>query len=313
MKEVEIMNKEIPVFLFNGFLDSGKSTLIKEIIESEENYQNYNTLIISLEEGEVEFDSNWLKKYQVNYVYIEEDEHKEEEFFLNLVKKYNPKQIVIELNAFIDINEVKLPRNFAIYQEVTLFDATKFEVYFNNMKPMINQMVMYSSLVVFNRCSDVSNLSTYRRMIRAFNQQTEIAFEMPDGKMTTILDEDLPYDINSDNITLEDKDYPIWYLDVTECFDKYENKTINFNAFVRDAKSDTLVVGRRIMTCCEDDIQFYGFECLTTPELEDGTYVNITCNVVKSYSSIANGFVIMLKVIEIEVIDNREEEYLEFN
>ena len=29
-------NNQIPVFLFNGFLDSGKTTLIKDIIESEE-------------------------------------------------------------------------------------------------------------------------------------------------------------------------------------------------------------------------------------------------------------------------------------
>ena len=307
------MNREIPVFLFNGFLDSGKSTLIKEIIESEENYQNYNTLIVSLEEGEVEFDSKWLKENKVNYVYIEEDEHKNEEFFLDLIEKYEPKQVVIELNAFVDVMEMKLPKNFKIYQEVTLFDASKFEIYFNNMKPIINQLVAYSSLVVFNRCDDSKNLSTYRRMIRAFNQQTEIAFEMPDGKMTTILDEDLPYDINSDHIVVEDKDFPIFYLDVTECFDKYKDKTVSFNAFVRDAKSDTLVVGRRIMTCCEDDIQFYGFECLTTPDFADGTYINLKCKVVKSYSSIANGFVIMLDVNEIEVIDNREEEYLEFN
>ena len=38
------MNKEIPLFLFNGFLDSGKTTLIKEIIESDKAYQGYKTL-----------------------------------------------------------------------------------------------------------------------------------------------------------------------------------------------------------------------------------------------------------------------------
>lgn len=307
------MIKEIPVFLFGGFLDSGKTTLIKQIIEGEEAYQSYNTLIISTEEGEVEYDSDWIKENEINFVLIEDDEFKDEQYFLDLVKKYNPKQIVIELNPFIDFNEFKLPRSFKIVQEITLFDASKFELYFNNMKPLINRMVQYASLVVFNRCENNLNLNKYRRNIRSFNQDTQIAFENSDGKLTTLLDEDLPYDINSDVIHLKDEDYPIWYLDMSESFRKYQNKQITFKAYIRDVNLNTIVVGRQIMTCCLDDIQFYGFECITDEFVYNNSFVEITCTPIINYSEIALREVLMLQALNIKKLEYVEEEYLSFN
>ena len=307
------MNYEIPVFLFNGFLDSGKTTLIKEIIEGEKSYHGYNTLIIAFEDGENGYDEEWIKNNEINVVIVEDEEFKDELFFYELVKKYKPKQIVMELNAFIDFDELRMPRNFAVYQEVTLFDASKFELYYINMKPLINRMVQYSSLIVFNRCANnISDLGKYRRYIRTFNQSGNVAFENEDGKLTTILNEDLPYDIKSDHIKIEDKDFPVWYLDITECYDKYANKEITFNAYVREITSETVVVGRKIMTCCEDDIQFYGFEGLTDKKVTNNSFVSVTCKPIKHFSSIAQATVIMLEILEIKELDYVEESYLEF-
>ena len=130
-------NNQIPVFLFNGFLDSGKTTLIKEIIEGEEAYGGYNTLIITFEDGEIEYSKEWQDKNKVNVVFVDEDEnYKDELFYYELIKKYHPKQIVMELNAFVNFNEIMLPRIFMVYQEITLFDTNKFELYYNNMKPL---------------------------------------------------------------------------------------------------------------------------------------------------------------------------------
>ena len=307
------MNKEIPVFLFNGFLDSGKTTLIKEIIESDKAYQGYNTLIIATEDGEVEYDSKWIKDNEVYVEIMLDDEYKDDLYFYNLFKKYQPKQIVIELNAFVDFSEFKFPRNFVVYQEVCLFDASKFELYYNNMKPIINKMVAYATLVVFNRTFDNNNLAKFRRNIRAFNQNCDVAFENKEGKLTTILNEDLPYNINSDLITIEDKDFPILYLDITECFDKYIDKTLTFNLYVREVTPNTIVVGRQIMTCCADDIQFFGFECLTDEFVFNNSFIKLTCKPIKHYSEIANHDVIMLKAIRIEKLEYVEEEYLEFS
>lgn len=42
---------EVPIFIVNGLLDSGKTSLIKEIIENNVSYQTGNTLLVICEEG----------------------------------------------------------------------------------------------------------------------------------------------------------------------------------------------------------------------------------------------------------------------
>ena len=52
---------EVPIFIVNGLLESGKTTLIKEIIENNVSYQAGTTLLVVCEEGETEYEERWLK------------------------------------------------------------------------------------------------------------------------------------------------------------------------------------------------------------------------------------------------------------
>ena len=79
--------KEVPVFLLNGFLESGKTSLIKEIVENNDNYHNNSTVIICCEEGEVEYEEEWCEKYQIHVEYVESLEDFTVEFFDELDKK----------------------------------------------------------------------------------------------------------------------------------------------------------------------------------------------------------------------------------
>ena len=47
--------KEIPVYLFTGFLDAGKSTFIQETLEDPAFNEGQKTLRLVCEEGEVEY------------------------------------------------------------------------------------------------------------------------------------------------------------------------------------------------------------------------------------------------------------------
>ena len=48
-------NKEIPVYLFTGFLDSGKTTFIQETLEDPGFNDGQKTLLIVTEEGDTEY------------------------------------------------------------------------------------------------------------------------------------------------------------------------------------------------------------------------------------------------------------------
>lgn len=307
-----MFKKELPVFIFNGFLDSGKTKLMKEILESDDYYHDGKTLVIQTEEGTISLESSWCQEYHINVELCLEDEMFNKEYIANLVKKYQPNQIFLELNAFFDIQNLVFPKQCKIYQWVTTIDTTKFEIFYNNMKQIFNNMVSNATIIIFNRSDDIEGLGNYRRMIRAFNQQAQIGFEDKNGNVKTTLDEDLPYNINDDFIELKDEDYPVWYLDIFDNYDKYKGKTIKYRAYVRDVTKETIIVGRRIMTCCEADIQFCGYECLTDQFVQNNSFVMVTGKVVKHFSEIANEEVMMLELTDIEKLPYVEEKYLTF-
>lgn len=303
--------KEVPVFLLNGFLESGKTTLIKEIVENNETYHNNSTVIIACEDGEIEYDEEWCEKYQIHVEHISKQSDLTPEYMERVDEIYMPDRFVIEYNGFFDWNIQEFPEYMVIYQQITLIDATTFNVMFNNMKKQFNTMVKDSSLVIFNRCDGVKDLGLYRRWIRAMNQNAQIAFENANGSFTSMLDEDLPYDLSKDIIMFEPDVYATWYVDVFDNYEKYFNKTIKFEVYVRDiAKNGNLVCGRQVMTCCSQDIQFLGYEVVNKtnvkPKVDDLIYLE--CTVHHEYSKLACEEVVILHAKNITILPPKEEE-----
>ncbi|MBR6071527.1 MAG: hypothetical protein IKP77_01685 [Acholeplasmatales bacterium] len=296
--------KELPVFLLNGFLESGKTTLIKEIVENNEQYHDNSTVIITCEEGEVEYDDKWCEKYQVHVEVIDKQEDLTPAYLKKIDEIYAPDRIVMEYNSFFDWDAQEFPEYMVIYQQITLIDAKTFNVMFNNMKKIFQQMVQNSSLVIFNRCDGIKDLGLYRRWIRGLTQQAQIAFEDKNGNLTTMLDEDLPYDLSKDVICFEEDVYPTWYVDVFDNYEKYFNKTFKFKAFVRGIEKKTIVVGHDVMTCCSEDIQFLGYEVVneSKTKVKLGDCVYLECYVTREYSDLAQEEVVMLHAKGITVL-----------
>lgn len=304
--------QKVPLFIVNGLLESGKTTLVKEVVENNVSYQEYNTLLIVSEEGEVEYEKWWLEEYKVHIEVVDSIEDLNIGNLKKLDEKYMPAQIVLELNGFYDLDEIEFPDYMQVYQIITTIDATTFGVFFPNMKQVFNNLVKYSSLVIFNRSDDIKELGSYRRQIKMFNPECQVAFEGKDGSLTGMLDEDLPYDLSKDNIYFEEDDYPTWYIDVFEHHEKYMGKTIKFKTFIKDVIENGYVIGRDVMTCCEDDIQFFGYELIdeTDTIVGIGDCILLECEVVFEYSDIAEQEVVMLKSKKIHKLPKEENKVL---
>ena len=87
---------EIPVYLFSGFMDSGKSSLIRETLVEGDFSENGRTLLILCEDGEVEFEEEELLKVNTKLAMIEEEEGFTSEKLQELDKTYRPDQVFIE-------------------------------------------------------------------------------------------------------------------------------------------------------------------------------------------------------------------------
>ena len=252
----------MPVFLIDGFLESGKTQFLQFTMEQDYFMAEGKTLLIVCEEGETEYSEELLKRTKTAAVYIDSLEELNPERLLELELLYNAERVLIEWNGMWNLDELKLPDDWNVYQQITLIDMSSFDLYATNMKSLLYSMVRNSEMIICNRCDGIEDLSGYRRTLKAMCPRGEIVFEDLEGEVNEIAEEDLPYDISADLVEISPEAYGIWYLDCMERRDRYEGKTVEFTAMVLktpDFPKNYFVPGRMAMTCCEDDMTFLGF------------------------------------------------------
>ena len=304
---------QIPIFLINGQLDSGKTRFISDTIAMGQFADAKNKLLIVCEEGEEEYSEKLLKDNGVDMVVVEKEDFNIETLS-ELDKKYDPWIVIIEYNGMWDpalILGSEKPRGWQVYQSITLVDANAFGLQWANMKSIIAESVKYADMVIFNRCKSGMDLGSYRRSMRALNPALQIIFEDEKGDQVAI-SEQLPYDINADVIQVDDGDYGIWYIDMQEHPERYKGKVVEFVAKVMKPKafpSKVFYPGRMAMTCCADDTSFLGYVCRSAyaPKLNAGDWVKIRAKVRYANLSVYGGEGPVLEAENIEPAEPIEE------
>ena len=277
-----------PVYIINGFLESGKTEFINFTLDQPYFQISGKTLLLLCEEGEVEYDPYVLKRSKTVVETIEEEADFTVEKMVELEKKHRPERIIIEYNGMWKFRDLRLPWHWQVEQQITTIDASTFPVYFNNMKSMVADMLRKSEMIIFNRCDGIEDLNMYKRNVKALNPTADIVFEDKDGEIDEIMEDDLPYDLSSDPVVLDDKGYGIWYLDSLDHLDRYVGKTIQFTAMVMKPDGfpkDYFVPGRMAMTCCAEDMTFLGFACVYDKIglFAERDWVKVTAVVEKEY------------------------------
>ena len=276
----------IAIYLVNGFLDSGKTTLLRDTMNMDYFNDGQRTVLVRCEDGECEYDEAFLSAHNTVLVSVDEPEQLNAEFFSKLRGLYKPERILMEYNGMWPMEHIlsaKLPRDWGIFQIISVIDGSTFEMYQANMQSLIVDAVSNADMILFNRCRADQPLANYKRSIRAVNRMAEIVFEDDKGVELEVQDI-LPYSLDADSITLEDADYGIWYLDIQEHPERYLNKTITYKAQAMTSPKlpkGTFVPGRNAMTCCEDDIRFFGFLCKypQVKQLKTGEWVYVTAEI----------------------------------
>lgn len=308
-----------PVYLINGFLESGKSSFIRFTLQQPYFQVKGLTLLLLCEEGEVEYDEKILRASRTEVRVIEDEADFTPENLLAIEKELNPERVIIEYNGMWNIKEMKLPFHWNVEQQITCIDASTFPTYYSNMKSMVAEMVRRSELIIFNRCDSVmENLGSYRRNIKAVNAQADVVFENAEGEINEIFEEDLPYDLKADRIDLDDNSYGIWYLDMMDHIERYEGKVISFIASVMRPNSfpkGCFVPGRMAMTCCAEDMTFLGYVCRYegAEKLKERSWVKVECTVKKEFQEAYKGEGPVLYAKKVEAAQKPAQEVIGFN
>ena len=259
--------KDIPVFLFTGFLESGKTKFIQETLEDKRFNAGEPTLLLVCEEGEEEYEPDQFSGHNVHIQVVEEPSELSMPNMRKWLDESHAERVVIEYNGMWMLDELynAMPELWMVYQEFFFADARSFVSYNANMRSLVYDKLKSAELVVFNRYDDSIDKMELHKIVRGASRRSDIAYEYADGNVVyDDIEDPLPFDVNAPVIEIGDDDYAIWYRDLGEEPEKYENKTVRVKCRYLKRKKlppESFIVGRHVMTCCADDIQFAGLVC----------------------------------------------------
>lgn len=253
----------IPVYVFSGFLESGKTTFIQGTLEDKRFNKGEKTLLLVCEEGEEEYDEAKLGKNV--FVRVLEDKSEMNEDNLNkLIKETKAERVMLEYNGMWSIQEFydAMPEDWQPVQDMLFFDSKTFLSYNANMRQLVFDKLSDCDCCVFNRMTPGEDFMPFHKEVRAVSRRTDILYEYTDGALKPDEIEDpLPFDVNAPIVEIEDKDYAFFYRDLCENLKDWKGRTVKFKgicAVEKNFPDKTCVMGRHLMNCCAADITYCG-------------------------------------------------------
>ena len=260
--------EDTPVYLVTGFLESGKTKFIQETLQDKKFFSGGDrVLVISFEEGVEELDPSLFASQDVFYELIEDREDMTPENLIILQKRHNANKILVEYNGMWQLSELfeKAPENWIIGQQILFFDSSTFMSYNANMRSLVVDKIQSADMIIFNRLTDDMDPMEFHKAVRALSRMATIIYEKVTGEIAyDEIEDPLPFDKDADVIVIEDRDYALFYRDLCENMADYDGKAVRFKALVCTDKAlgtGSMFVGRHVMTCCVEDIQYSPMVC----------------------------------------------------
>jgi uncharacterized membrane protein YcgQ (UPF0703/DUF1980 family) len=313
--------QETPVYLFLGFLESGKTKFIQETLEDDRFNTGERTLLLVCEEGETEYDSGRFAAKNVDIEYIDDENDLTEEKLTTLQQTRGIERVVVEYNGMWLMQKFfdAMPEGWMINQIMMFAEAGTILTYNQNMRQLVFDKIQYAEMIVFNRLDPtVTDKMELHKMVRAISRRPDIVYEDESGKAEfDEIEDPLPFNVDAPVIEIEDKDYALFYRDISENLQNYDGKTVRFKGIVACDKrlnKGTFVVGRHIMTCCEADIQYCGIVCNSDGSLPVKTrdWVTVEAKIKVEKHRVYNSVGPVLYATKVVLCDKPEQEIATF-
>lgn len=304
------------VYFVNGFLDAGKTTFIKDLLEQEYFDTGERTLLLLCEDGDTEYEEPFNRKHNIIIRWIKEESDFTEQNIQRIESEVQPERIIVEFNGMWDSDRIADLWKKDKVLEIVLINAKSFDLYMNNMKSYVTRQIRSAYMTIFRSCDGMEDkLAGFRRSIRAVNPQTNFVFKDKNGEMNPRLDEDLPYDIQAGFLDLNDRAFGIFYIDAMEYVERYVGKTVCFTGYIFKKKKSMLLIGRQAMTCCMEDLETFAFICdiSDADDFEYNDWVRIEGVVKKEYFEQINAEIPVIDIMWIEECNAPEEKIINVN
>ena len=254
---------EVRVFYFTGLLGSGKTSFIDKTLNGLS--ERYNPLVICREVGDEDFTSEARVLYTDKF---------SAEYFADAAELYDPDIVFIEDDGTqsTDLYELEqsFPENWFIAQSVCMINAESFEHYITKAPNLLMEKIMISSMIVINRCDEKTAAFIREQSLRLANLDAEFWLEFKDGHVEPLAAEgESLFDLSSGKLQVSEELFPGWYIESFDFSSRFEGIEIEIELEVNHDRAfeGYDAAGRWLMTCCENDIQFFPVAC--TPGILD--------------------------------------------
>lgn len=303
------MAEQIPVYLFTGFLEAGKTRFIQDTLGDARFNEGERTLLLVCEEGVEEYEpAKFSGAAKVYLKTLEKPEELTPSKLAGWQKQYHIQRVVLEYNGMWTMGRLfeNLPQGWGIYQNFLFMDAQTFLSYNANMRSLVVDKLQACELVVFNRTDEKTDKMAFHKIVRGLNRRCAIAFEWADGHVEyDEIEDPLPFDLSAPVVEIGDGDFAIWYRDIIEEMDTYAGKVVRFTgltALSPKLPAGCFLAGRHVMTCCAEDIAYSALACewdnsLIQDNLQHRTWAQITAKVELRYHKVYGRKGPVLKVI----------------
>lgn len=311
---------EIPVYLFTGFLESGKTRFIQEMMTDDRFNEGEKTLLLVFEEGEEEYQPKYFASPNVHIEYVEDIEDINDEVLETIANKHDIQRVIVEYNGMLEVSKFfdVIPSNWTMAQILMIADSNTFLNFNANMRQLTFDKMQCSEAVIFNRFDNSKDKLEFHKIVKAAGRKIEILYEYSDGHVEPDnIPDPLPFDLNADIVEIKDEDYAEFYRDICEEGNKYDGKILSFKGIVAvddTLPKNTIVLGRHIMTCCEADIFYGAFVCeyKQVIALKKRDWVKITAKVKFRKHEVYEGVGPVFEAISIEKTTKPEQELATF-
>jgi G3E family GTPase len=155
-----------PIFVVSGFLDSGKTTLAKEILKRTGKSEEW--LVLICEHGDEEYGNEY------ETVSIDVLESLDRSLFVGLQSRYPGRRFLLEYNGTWPLSklyQIGLPNGMVIQNVTYVLDASTAEAYIRNMGPMLLEQMNFADCFYFAKGTPDDSVI---KLIRQLNQRAII-------------------------------------------------------------------------------------------------------------------------------------------
>lgn len=310
----------LPVYLFSGFLEAGKTRFIQETLQDPQFNNKEKTLLVVCEEGLEEYRPEKFSGSGVTLLVLEAETELTQAKLAEPCKSARFDRVMIEYNGMWPLQLLfeNLPKEWQVYQHMCFVDASTFPQYFANLRQRMVERFQDADMVVFNRCLKDADKLPMHRAVKMVNRRAEIAYEYPNGEADyDAIKDPLPFDLEAPVVEIADEDFGLFYMDILDDPDKYVGKTLHFKAMVcltDRAPKGCFAPGRFGMTCCIEDVAFVGLLCQydKVDTLTQRAWIDLTARAGVTKHKIYEGKGPLLTAVKVQKAQPPKEELVYF-